>query len=188
MTATCSSALRARCICLATMPLLAGASKGRKANTSLWLRASVAFWFAAAAGSAWPQNGAVPVSYERGKLPVAVDAIGSLGADLLGDKVDIYNGSVSFEQTDIDLPGNNHLPVALVRSYSPRPWWGLRGAAADWDLNTPRIEGTFSELQGFVSANGGGPGARCSSYPLVTRDLWPVHRHVSYGTYGRLSF
>lgn len=134
-----------------------------RAQTQLF-RCGVALLLAACASCAWAQASAVSVSYLRGKLPVAVDAIGVLGTDLFGDRVNMYNGAVSFEQTDIDIPGNSALPVSLVRSYSPRPWWGARGVLADWDLNTPRIEGTFSEQWGFVPADFTGPGARCSRF------------------------
>ncbi len=56
--------------------------------------------------------------------------------------------------------------------------WNCRATApcvwpcmADWDLNTPRIEGTFADVEGWVPIYGGA-GNRCSSFnmpPYVTR-------------------
>jgi hypothetical protein len=113
---------------------------------------------------------AVSVAYMQGQAPVAPDAIATLGPNLFGDSINLFTGSLSLEQTDFSLPGNNGLPVALVRSHSPGRSSQIRGAAADWDLNTPRIEGTFAVSKGWV-AGYGNASTRCSSYdtpPTVT--------------------
>ena len=126
--------------------------------------------FAAMTGLALAQS-PVNVAYLQGKAPVAPDAIAALGPDLFGDKINLYNGSFSFEHTDVELPGNSALRVAVVRQHSPGRQWYVRGAMADWDLNTPRIEGTFADVEGWVSIYGGA-GTRCSSFhmpPYVTR-------------------
>jgi hypothetical protein len=134
-------------------------------------RALIAFAsFAAIASAALAQN-PVNVAYLQGKAPVAPDAIAALGPDLFGDKINLYNGSFSFEHTDVELPGNSALRVALVRQHSPGRQSYVRGAMADWDLNTPRIEGTFADVEGWVPIYGGA-GSRCSSFnmpPNVTR-------------------
>ena len=120
--------------------------------------------------AALAQN-AVGVAYLQGKAPVAPDAIAVLGPDLFGDKINLYNGSFSFEHTDVELPGNNALRVALVRQHSPGRQWLVRGAIADWDLNTPRIEGSFADVEGWVPIYGSAAN-RCSSFnmpPYVTR-------------------
>lgn len=62
---------------------------------------------------------AVSVAFMQGKAPVAPDAIAALGPNLFGDNVNLFNGSFSFEQADFSLPGNNALPVAVVRSHTP---------------------------------------------------------------------
>ncbi len=123
----------------------------------------------AGSGGVQAQTDAVSVAFMKGKAPVAPDAITTLGPNLFGDNINLFNGSFSFEQTDFSLPGNNALPVALVRSYSPRPW-ATRGVLADWDLNTPRIEGTFSQEKGWIP-NYGSAANRCSGFdapPTVT--------------------
>ena len=40
------------------------------------------------------------------------------GHDLLGDSIDPATGGISFETTDVSLPGNSALPVAITRSQS----------------------------------------------------------------------
>jgi hypothetical protein len=97
---------------------------------------------------------AVSVAYLRGKRPAAPDAIATLGPDLFGEKINLYNGSFHFEHTEVELPGSNALPVALVRHHSPGRRTLVRGAMADWDLNTPRIEGTFAEVEGWIPQSG----------------------------------
>lgn len=42
----------------------------------------------------------------------------SLGTDLFGDEVKLQDGALSFRATDVDLPGNNALPVHYSRSFS----------------------------------------------------------------------
>ena len=50
------------------------------------------------------------------KLDVT-DAITPDSTDLLGDRIDLYTGSLSFYHTDVSLPGNNGLTVAVGRTY-----------------------------------------------------------------------
>ncbi len=38
-----------------------------------------------------------------------------LGADLFGDKLNYYNGSLEFVQIDVSLKGNNALPMSVGR-------------------------------------------------------------------------
>ena len=121
------------------------------------------------------QTDAVSVAFMQGKLPVAPDAVATLGPDLFGDRINLFNGSFNFEQTDLELPGNSALSVALVRQHTPGRKAVIRGAMGDWDLNTPRIEGTFATTEGWVPF-GGNPSNRCSAFeapPAVTRGTSP---------------
>ncbi len=97
----------------------------------------------------------------------------TLGQDLFGDRVNLFNGAVSFEQTDVSLTGNNALPVAVTRTYSPRSWI-VQGVLADWDLSTPRVEGTFPTAEGWIPGFGSAA-TRCSGYdapPQVSRGAY----------------
>ncbi len=109
------------------------------------------------------------------------DAVGALGPDLFGEQVDHNTGSTSFTATDIDLPGNNALPVRLTRSVSmsvsdgfPRlvPL-GVGGTLTDssigWSIDVPHVSGIFSTgtntgatAVGWI-ADSAAPNARCSS-------------------------
>lgn len=79
------------------------------------------------------------------------ESVAAYQADLFGDKVDLASGALSFSVTDISVPGNNSLPVALTRTLSifNRKGHALNssgpdGAFADWDFDTPHISGVFA--------------------------------------------
>lgn len=71
--------------------------------------------------------------------------------DLFGESVNLYNGKTEFVVTDIDLKGNNALPVQLRRRFSVE--LDLVGTAASynanidgvggWEIDVPHISGTF---------------------------------------------
>ena len=70
----------------------------------------------------------------------------SLGTDLFGDQVNLQDGSLSFSVTDVDIPGNNALPVRFARSFSlfnreDQPTEEMLG---DWEVEVPRISGVFA--------------------------------------------
>ncbi len=46
---------------------------------------------------------------EQSSLIKAPNAIASIGADLFGDNVNLYQGSLEFAQTDVSLKGNSQL-------------------------------------------------------------------------------
>ncbi|MFN7781949.1 MAG: RHS repeat domain-containing protein, partial [Lysobacterales bacterium] len=73
-------------------------------------------------------------------------ALTAHGPDLFGDNVNLYNGALSFSVTDISLPGNSSLPVALTRTFSVGAYpvgKPMDGAFGDWDIDIPRIEGVY---------------------------------------------
>jgi len=76
----------------------------------------------------------------------------ALKNDLFGDSVSLYNGKTDFSVNDIDLPGNNSLPVRLSRRFSVELHLSgsattfnanLEGAGG-WDIDVPYISGTFA--------------------------------------------
>jgi len=103
-------------------------------------------------------------SYEEtSKLIRAPHAVTTLGENLFGDTVNLYNGTLQFVQVDVSLPGNNALPVAVgrrlqagTRSSGLRPF-------GKWDLEIPHLHGMFSNKDGWAAA-GGNKGARCSAF------------------------
>ena len=83
---------------------------------------------------------------------------------LFGDSVNLYNGQTSFANVDIDLPGNNALPVQLSRRFTVQimpqgsggGWDTSLGGAGGWDVDVPYISGTFGPVAGWKDS-------RCSS-------------------------
>lgn len=81
----------------------------------------------------------------------------SYGPDLLGDSIDPHSGALSFEQTDVSLPGNSHLEVAIKRRRSQGYLYGrnVNVDFGDWELVVPKIS--------VITGGGGWVGARCSN-------------------------
>ena len=134
--------------------------------------------------AATAQTQAVNLTFLEGQNPVSQDAITSHGPDLFGDRVNLFNGALEFEHTDLSLPGNSQLPVALVRRYGAGKALSIRGQFGDWDLEAPRIGGTFSMQYGWVTNSQGGN--RCSGFSMppglayfIETDYWRgTHLHV----------
>lgn len=77
----------------------------------IWL--GIAGWLCLLAFPAWAQGAKLPwEEYERlvekGRSIAPLD-VGSM----FGDKVDLYSGALSFSATDVSIPGNSGLPVAI---------------------------------------------------------------------------
>ncbi|MFO1327129.1 MAG: RHS repeat-associated core domain-containing protein [Rubrivivax sp.] len=128
----------------------------------------VAIGWGLAAGAL--QADPVNLSYLQGLEPIAADKVAAYGPDLFGDRVNLFNGTLEFEHTDLSLPGNSALPVALVRHHVAGRSERVVGQFGDWDLEAPRIGGTFAAIEGWVTTTGGT--SRCSSYsapPSVSR-------------------
>ncbi|MDP3294523.1 MAG: hypothetical protein Q8M37_07265 [Nevskia sp.] len=83
---------------------------------------------------------------ELDKRVNASENIAPLGNDLFGDRVGLERGDLSFSNTDLSLPGNNALPVAITRTLTVNVRRGYRNdsMAADWDIDLPSISGVFA--------------------------------------------
>lgn len=105
---------------------------------------------------------AVEPQYEYRKRVESAQTITALTSELMGESVSLYNGATEFRAVDIDVPGNNALPVQMARRFKIELHPLGRGTAFNanlkgaesWDLEVPYIAGTF----------GGGPwsSTRCS--------------------------
>ncbi len=100
----------------------------------------------------------VPLYVEYDKRLRASEQLSALGSELFGDQVSLYTGQTAFRHVDIDVPGNNALPVQLSRRYSistlvdsqlfdarggpGNPYGGL----GNWDIEVPHIHGTFDAV------------------------------------------
>jgi hypothetical protein len=85
--------------------------------------------------------------YEK-KVKAAQD-IGVLGDGLAGDSINFLNGATSFSATDVNLPGNSGLSVAIGRRYSV-DFLHAGGSFGDWDLDVPYLSTTMTETGGWV--------------------------------------
>jgi hypothetical protein len=77
--------------------------------------------------------------------------LSAAGPDAFGDQVSLSNGGLSFSVTDISVPGNSTLPVALTRTFevAHRPEFYLYDRPmTDWDLDLPRIHGVYGQVWG----------------------------------------
>lgn len=116
------------------------------------------------------------------KIKVA-QVIDVLGPGLGGDSTSLYTGSTSFNATDVSVPGNNGLSVAIGRSYSVQlsandasngtsvvPF--LR-AFGDWDLDIPFLSGVYSNQLGW-EIHSMTPARRCSVLDQLKADGTPA--------------
>lgn len=95
---------------------------------------------------------AIPEAIEYGRLVRARSEVGSVDSSLFGESVDYYTGETDFAATDVDLPGNNALRVALGRRYHVTNHAGgaFLGAFGDWDLDLPHVEGIVAKDVGWT--------------------------------------
>ena len=150
------------------------------ARASAWAGTAMVWAGMAAAASAQPMQ---PYQEYDKRLRTA-EQVGALTSDLFGDAVNVYDQSTTFNQTDIDLPGTNALPVRLSRSLNirPIPAVGLApktyAGAADWSIDVPYISGVFdSAFRWNVTVTGDTPRCSTNFYPRTDvpnklEDVW----------------
>ena len=127
-----------------------------------WKR--LALWGAVVVGlvmcsMAWAQSTTTPEDEFKQLIRVNQD-IAPLGENPFGENVSLYNGTLSFRQTDVDLAGTGpHLQ--LSRSFTAadasdpfyRPF-------VDWRLEVPHIETLVADSDSFFVASTD----RCSNF------------------------
>ncbi|WP_244667437.1 RHS repeat protein [Xanthomonas sp. D-109] len=117
----------------------------------------------------------------------AAQVVGPLKGDIFGENISLYDLSVGFRATDVDIPGNNALPVTVAREFkvmNRRQEYVAKGFG-DWEIDVPRVYGEFLAEKGWVTTSGS-PTARCSvparpdaamtvngtTYPGTADDVW----------------
>jgi len=80
------------------------------------------------------------IEYEKRQSPD--ERLRSFGPNLLGDGIDPNTGSLQFNITDVSLPGNFDLPVAISRKMSQGRYYHRNVSAefGDWQIEAPRIQ------------------------------------------------
>ena len=83
--------------------------------------------------------------HEYDKKIQAARHLDAITADAFGGHISDATGSTEFVNVDIDLPGNNSLPVRLARRLpiDERYLTEELGGLGNWDLDVPHIEGIF---------------------------------------------
>lgn len=97
--------------------------------------------FVASAGFGASLAQSYPPAEEWEKRQNIDERLRSYGPDILGDQIDPHMGSITFEHTDISLPGNFALPVAVSRRRSQgfRYFETVNVEFGDWEFTAPRI-------------------------------------------------
>lgn len=87
---------------------------------------------------------------------------------LFGEQIDASFGDVNFAQIDLDIPGNNGLPVNITRTLSgPDNWFADSREFASWSLSLPHIRTSLigDPLTGAIPQRGGWAlNTACSSH------------------------
>ncbi len=106
-----------------------------------------------------------------------------VGSNSFGEEVDTYMGGISFKATDVDMPGNNELPVRFERRFNvrnnPIPGVFYRSfAMADWEIQLPSLSADFAP-DWTVSATGE-PNRRCSVASIYDARPIPIQVGTEY--------
>jgi len=82
-----------------------------------------------------------PPAVELEKRQKADERLVAFGSDLLGDGIDPHTGSIQFSTTDVSIPGNFDLPVAITRTISQGRFYGRNVSVefGDWQIQVPRL-------------------------------------------------
>ncbi|MCD9125994.1 hypothetical protein [Luteimonas fraxinea] len=122
----------------------------------------------------------------------SAEMVSPLKSDLFGDSVSLYNGATEFRVSDIDLAGNNALPVRLSRKLVVDVHHDVSSASSAaavvqplggfgrWDIDVPYIYGTFDSAYGWRYET---TTSRCSftgmpaiSSDFAGNDVWNGYR------------
>jgi hypothetical protein len=98
---------------------------------------------AAIGGSSVAHAQTIPDEYN--KKIASHSELGTLTGDFAGDRIDMSSGSLEIVQTDIDLPGNNALPVRVARRFEPADS-NFGGHFGRWRMDIPNVHGTFADV------------------------------------------
>lgn len=132
------------------------------------------------------QAQAVGFGGEYQKKIKAAGEIAPFGDGAFGNYTSDATGKTVFETTDIDLPGNDQLPVQLGRRLAIDERFVIEelGGFGNWDVDVPYIEGTFSKSLGWSVAAVNSPNRykRCSiATPPIVEGLIFSSEEVSHG-------
>jgi len=83
--------------------------------------------------------------------------------DLMGEQIDLNSGSVSFKQTDIQVPGNFNIPVSVTRiSGTADVEYSANRLFGDWSLEIPHISTSMASIDGNIFTGSWAANKACS--------------------------
>ena len=147
------------------------------------MKGRYAFWVGLLVVVSFTANAQTSVTPESEyKKLINVDQnIQPLGANPFGENISLYDGTLSFEQTDVTIPGTGPaLQLGRLFVIQDHPSYTLNALRpfGDWELDIPRIE-TFAGSANATAAPiwqvQGGSTARCSSFGVP-----PVYSQQGY--------
>lgn len=109
---------------------------------------ALTFLYGSACLSASAQT--IPAEYDQ--LIKNRTGVTVFGNDGFGDRIDVASGGLEIIQTDVDIPGNNALPVRIARRFTPGNKYA-GGHFGVWTLDIPYAHGTFSDFGENESIN-----------------------------------
>lgn len=134
-------------------------------------------------GDGQPQQVSVSAAIEWDKRHQVSQSLQPHTNMLLGDSIDPHVGGLSFRHTDVELPGNSNLPVALIRELTQGYAYSYHEDVefGDWRYITPNL--SVVTATGVTSNSVKWIGSRCSNptdafkpvrFPLSDSYAFPV--------------
>lgn len=116
---------------------------------------------------------------EIDKLYTVKETLDPLGANPVGEQVDLESGQLSIRQVDVAIPGNSDLPVEFARTFTPDGHYFIGvdeadarkdrnqvGELHDWRIDVPKIYAVLARDVGW-------PDNRCTGFgPPPSADGW----------------
>lgn len=110
-------------------------------------------------------NAQVSWEQEWGTRISSRQSVAPLTSDLFGEEVSLYDGTTSFVATDVSIPGNFDIPVAISR----RAKLGVPGGSSpqelfgEWEIELPYLKGMYGDdPSSYWKTFGPDGNARCS--------------------------
>ena len=123
-------------------------------------------------GGGGGSNNSRPYQFSSDELYELVeDDFTTLNHQLMGEKVSLYTGELTFSQTDLSIPTNLISSINVTRSKQPQ-MLGTYRIFGDWALDIPRL---YGPMYGNYQS---GP-EKCSSRWFTSRYITGGEAHIS---------
>lgn len=125
--------------------------------------AAFVFCFFVVSASAWGQGedgsgpGSSPILPEINDLAQqeVEQRLRAYGNDMMGDQIDPATGTLIFSQTDVSIPGNFRLPVAITRKLTGKDLQADASSFfASWTLDIPHVSQIVTTYVDGIASKG----------------------------------